>query len=156
MDDADVRVVDRSGGSRFLLQLQAHLWQAGQMRRWQLQRHRPAQTCVFGEEDLAHPAFAELPQDPVAADDRWECHRALERRRRIDFEGSLGDEPLDDVGRRAIAGEKGFHLELELEVAPARAREAALALGRLEDDEVVEDLPGPFPPRGVSDSIGDH
>jgi hypothetical protein len=75
VDHADAGVVEGGGGAGLALEALAGLGVAGQLVGQQLQGHAPSQTRVFGFVDHAHPAPAQLAQDPVVGQ-RLADHRA--------------------------------------------------------------------------------
>ncbi len=65
VDGDDVGVVEGGDGLDLALEAGEALRVVGERRRQGLQRHLAMQPLVFGEEDDAHAAFAQLGEDPI-------------------------------------------------------------------------------------------
>ena len=136
VDRHDVRVVERRGGQRLLLETSNCVAPAGQLRRHHLEGDGPAQFSVAREVDLTHPPPAEQQLDLVAA-------YPLTARERLLFSvGScrqVDGLPSGEVPGKPVRGQKRFDLAAHLSVGTADIGQEVSALFGRAPQGCVED-----------------
>src|SRR5262249_21254037 len=69
VDGSDVGMIERGSEARFLKESRQALGIGGPLRREHLQGDHAAQASIFGAIDGAHPAFADLIENAIVAED---------------------------------------------------------------------------------------